>query len=216
MGIIPRRIFRSADEESNELPLVVQYGSTRSGSFRREVQRDNFKLPTVSDQDTFVNVIRALRQCYLPSITVDDFDNLQQMLNYVDDILLSGLKDEENLLLPRGFLEIPLVKSRLDRGDQVIDILWTILDATRLYVWLYRGTDVVRDTIPHLLELEESLELLTTRPSMGRDGGSRDISVNPEKSGPIGMSTRRSSGGGFETLLGPEFQRTLGRRVRDT
>jgi hypothetical protein len=146
---------------------VVQYGSTKSYSFRREVLRDNFRLPVVDDQSTLVSVLRATRQFYLPDLTDEDFDTLRQMLILVDDIVLSGLKDPSNWVLPQGFSEIPYVKARLDKNYPIEQIVEYIFCATRMYIWLYRDDEAVSELIPHLLELEESFEPLRTRLSMG-------------------------------------------------
>lgn len=147
--------------------MVVQYGSTKSYSFRREVLRGNFPLPAFPDQGNLGLVLRATRQFYLPALTDEDFDHLKQMLVFVDDVILSGLKDPSNWVLPQGFSEIPFVKVRLRKNFSIEQILEYILDATRLYIWWYRDDEAVSDLIPHLLELEESFDSLRTRQTQG-------------------------------------------------
>jgi len=159
-------------EKSEPQPLtVVQYGSTKSYTFRREVLRDNFRLPELPDQGRLIAVLRATQQFYLPDITDEDFDNLRQMLILIDDVILAGLKDPGNWVLPRGFSDIPFVKQRLDKNYPIEQILDFMIDATRLYVWWYRHDEAVSELIPHLLELEESFESLRTR--IGDDQGNR-------------------------------------------
>jgi len=141
---------------------VIQYGSTKSYSFRREVLRDHFPMPTFADQANLVSVLRATRQFYMPGLTDEDFDHLRQMLIWLDDVILSGLKNPSNWALPKGFSEIPFVKVRLEKYP-IEQILEYILAATRLYVWWYRDDEAVSELIPHLLELEESFDALRTR-----------------------------------------------------
>lgn len=152
--------------------MVVQYGSTKSYTFRREVLRGNFPLPEVADQATLVAVLRAARQFFFPDLTDEDFDNLREMLAFADDVILGGLKDPGNWILPQGFSDIPWVKSRLSKNYPIEQILEYILDATRLYIWMYRDDEAVSELIPHLLELEESFEPLRTR-APGDPGSSR-------------------------------------------
>lgn len=159
--------------ETDERPYtVVQYGSTKSYTFRREVLRDNFQLPSLADQANLVAVLRAVRQFYLPDLSQEDFDNLSQMLILTDDVILEGLKDPSDWVLPKGFSEIPFVKARLGRQYPIEQIIESIFAATRLYVWWYRDDEAVSELIPHLLELEESFEPLRTRPS-GQSSSSR-------------------------------------------
>jgi len=141
---------------------VVQYGSTKSYTFRREILRDNFTLPDLDDQSRLVSVLRAVRQFYLPDITDEDFDNLRQMLILIDDVILGGLKDPHNWVLPKGFSDIPFVKASLSKGFPIEQIVEAIFYSTRLYIWLYRDDQSVAELIPHLLELEESFEPLRT------------------------------------------------------
>lgn len=152
---------------------VVQYGSTKSYTFRREVLRGNFPLPEVADQATLVSVLRAARQFFLPDFADEDFDNLREMLTFTDDVILGGLKDPNNWVLPQGFSDIPWVKSRLGKNYPIEQIIENLLDATRLYVWLYRDDEAVNELIPHLLELEESFEPLRTRRDPGVTSGNR-------------------------------------------
>jgi len=159
-------------EAPPEVIQVVQYGSTRSYTFRREVVRGNFQLPELPDQGNLVAVLRATQQFYLPDLTDGDFDNLHQMLILIDDVILGGLKDPSNWVLPRGFSDIPFVKQRLDKNYPIEQILGSMLMSTRLYVWLYRHDEGVSELIPHLLELEESFESLRTR--IGDTDGSRE------------------------------------------
>lgn len=144
--------------------MVVQYGSTKSYSFRREVLRDHFPMPAFADQANLASVLRATRQFFLPNLTDEDFDHLKQMLVFTDDVILSGLKDPGNWALPKGFSDIPFVKVRLEKYP-IEQILEYILAAMRLYVWWYRDDEAVSELIPHLLELEESFEALRTRQS---------------------------------------------------
>jgi hypothetical protein len=165
--ILADLLERSRYEAEEQRPIVVQYGSTKSYTFRREVTRDNFTLPETSDQLAISSILRAVRQFYLPDLTDEDFDNLRQMLILTDDVILSGLKDPSNWVLPRGFSDIPFVKSRLEKGYPIAQIIDMILAGTRLYVWLYRDDESVAELIPHLLELEESYEPMKTRLSSG-------------------------------------------------
>jgi hypothetical protein len=142
---------------------IVQYGSTKSYTFRREVVRGNLQLPELPDQGSLVAVLRATQQFFLPDLTDGDFDNLHQMLALIDDVILGGLKDPSNWVLPRGFSDIPFVKQRLDKNYPIEQILNSMLLATRLYVWWYKHDEAVSELIPHLLELEESFESLRTR-----------------------------------------------------
>jgi hypothetical protein len=159
-------------EVQPEVIQVVQYGSTRSYTFRREVVRGNLQLPELPDQGSLIAVLRATQQFYLPDLTDGDFDNLHQMLILIDDVILGGLKDPSNWVLPRGFSEIPFVKQRLDKNYPIEQILGSMLLATRLYVWWYKHDEAVSELIPHLLELEESFESLRTR--IGDNDGSRE------------------------------------------
>lgn len=167
-----RSLFRlvawlATSEEQSEVPSapvqIVQYGSTKSYTFRREAVRGNFKLPELPDQGRAIAVLRATEQLLLPVLTDNDFDNLRQMLALIDDVLLAGLKDPFNWVLPKGFSEIPFVRQRLEKNFPMEQILEYLLEATRLYVWLYRADEAVSELIPHLLELEESFESLRTR-----------------------------------------------------
>lgn len=138
---------------------MVQYGSTKSYSFRRDVLKDNFRLPEACDQQTFVSILRAAQQFFMPDLTDEDFDTLRQMLILIDDVILGGLKDPNNWILPKGFSDIPFVKQRLNRNVSIVQIIDNILDATRFYIWLYyRVDESVSELIPHLLELEEVFE----------------------------------------------------------
>lgn len=157
-----------------EVIQVVQYGSTKSYTFRREVVRGNFQLPEIPDQGILISVLRATQQFYLPDLTDEDFDNLRQMLVLIDDVILGGLKDPSNWVLPRGFSDIPFVKQRLDKNYPIEQILGSMLNASRLYVWWYRHDEAVSELIPHLLELEESFESLRTRIE-GSDGNREPI-----------------------------------------
>jgi len=161
-------------KKSEERPVyqVVQYGSTKSYTFRREVVRGNFQLPELPDQGSLIAVLRATQQFFLPDLTDGDFDNLHQMLVFIDDVILGGLKDPYNWVLPRGFSDIPFVKQRLDKNYPIEQILGSMLMATRLYVWWYRHDEAVSELIPHLLELEESFESLRTR--IESEGGNRE------------------------------------------
>jgi hypothetical protein len=151
-------------QRSDASPVtVIQYGSTKSYSFRREVLRGNFRLPEFPDQGNLIAVLRAVQQFYLPNLTDDDFDCLQQMLVVIDDVILAGMKDPRNWMLPKGFSEIPFVRQRLDKNYPIEQILIHLLLATRLYVWLYVGDESVKELIPHLLELEETFASLQTR-----------------------------------------------------
>lgn len=151
---------------------VIQYGSTRSYTFRREAVRGNLQLPELPDQGSLIAVLRATQQFYLPDLTDEDFDNLHQMLILIDDVILGGLRDPGNWVLPQGFSDIPFVKQRLDKNYPIELILGSMLMATRLYVWWYRADEAVSELIPHLLELEESFESLRTR--MCANDGSRE------------------------------------------
>lgn len=142
---------------------VVRYGSTKSYTFRREVLRGNFRLPEFPDQGNLIAVLRAVQQFYLPDLTDDDFDCLQQMLIVIDDVILAGLRDPGNWVLPKGFSEIPFVKQRLEKNFPIEQILGTLLYATRCYIWWYIGEESVKELIPHLLELEETFVSLQTR-----------------------------------------------------
>jgi len=159
-------------EEPPEVIQVVQYGSTRSYTFRREVVRGNLSLPELPDQGSLIAVLRATQQFYLPDLTDGDFDNLHQMLILIDDVILGGLKDPSNWVLPRGFSDIPFVKQRLDKNYPIEQILGSMLLATRLYAWWYKHDEAVSELIPHLLELEESFESLRTR--IGDNDGTRE------------------------------------------
>jgi hypothetical protein len=159
--------------ETDAPVYVVQYGSTKSYTFRREVLRDNFKLPIVADQATLVNVLHALRQFYLKDISQEDFDTLNQMLIYMDDVILAGLKNPREWVLPQGFSEIPFVKSRLDKNYSITQIIEYIFCSTRCYIWMYRDDEAVSELVPHLLELEESYEPLRTQLSSGQEGSIR-------------------------------------------
>jgi len=103
-----------------------------------------------------------MRQFYLPDITDEDFDNLRQMLVLIDDVILGGLKDPRNWVLPKGFSEIPFVKASLSKGYPIERIVEAIFAASRMYIWLYQDDQSVTELIPHLLELEESFEPLRT------------------------------------------------------
>lgn len=153
--------------------MVVQYGSTKSYTFRREVLRGNFPLPELADQANWVSVLRAARQFFLPDIADEDFDNLREMLTFTDDVILGGLKDPTNWILPQGFSDIPWVRSRLSKNYPIEQIIEYILDATRLYIWMYRDDEAVNELIPHLLELEESFEPLRTRRDPGEPDSNR-------------------------------------------
>jgi hypothetical protein len=157
-----------------EVIQVVQYGSTKSYTFRRDAVRGNLQLPEVPDQGTLISVLRATQQFYLPDLSDEDFDNLRQMLILIDDVILGGLKDPSNWVLPRGFSDIPFVKQRLDKNYPIDQILGSMLASTRLYVWLYRHDEAVSELIPHLLELEESFESLRTR-ICGEDGNREPV-----------------------------------------
>jgi len=159
-------------EDQPEVIQVVQYGSTRSYTFRREVVRGNLQLPELPDQGSLIAVLRATQQFYLPDLTDGDFDNLRQMLILIDDVILGGLKDPSTWVLPRGFSDIPFVKQRLDKNYPIEQILDSMLVATRLYVWWYKHDEAVSELIPHLLELEESFASLRTR--IGDTDGSRE------------------------------------------
>jgi hypothetical protein len=160
------RFLESLGRNPTELPVtVVQYGSTKSYTFRREALRGNFPLPEWADQAHSVSVLRATRQFFFPDMTDEDFDNLQQMLIFTDDVILGGLKDPSNWVLPQGFTEIPWVKARLGKNYPIEQLVEYILAATRCYIWLYRDDEAVNELIPHLLELEESFEPLRTRQS---------------------------------------------------
>jgi hypothetical protein len=158
-------VFASLFSQRSDAPpvTVVQYGSTKSYTFRREVLRGNFRLPEFPDQGNLIAVLRAVQQFYLPDLTDDDFDCLRQMLVVIDDVILAGMKDPGNWILPRGFSEIPFVQTRLDKNYPVEQILIQLLLATRLYVWWYAQDESVKELIPHLLELEESFASLQTR-----------------------------------------------------
>lgn len=159
-----------------EVIQVVQYGSTKSYTFRREVVRGNLSLPELPDQGSLIAVLRATQQFYIPDLTDGDFDNLRQMLVLIDDVILGGLEDPSNWVLPRGFSDIPFVKQRLDKNYPIDQILSSMLLATRLYVWWYKYDEDVSELIPHLLELEESFESLRTR-ICGEDGSREPTGV---------------------------------------
>jgi hypothetical protein len=153
-------------KKSEDQPVyqVVQYGSTKSYTFRRDVLKDNFRIPEFGDQPILISVLRATQSFYLPDVTDEDFDNLRQMLIQLDDVILGGLKDPNNWVLPKGFSDYPFVKQRLDRNYPIAQIINTILQATRLYIWLFKKDDeTVSELIPHLLELEEVFEPLRLR-----------------------------------------------------
>lgn len=156
---------------------VIQYGSTKSYTFRREVLRGNFQLPELPDQGNLIAVLRATRQFFLPDLSDGDFDNLHQMIILIDEVILGGLKDPSNWVLPRGFSDIPYVKQRLDKNYPIEQILATMLLAARLYAWLYRYDEAVSELIPHLLELEESFESIRTR-IYGSDGSGEDLDAS--------------------------------------
>lgn len=160
--------------KSEEPPVyqVIQYGSTKSYTFRRETVRGNFQLPELPDQGNLIAVLRATQQFFLPDLLDGDFDNLHQMLVMIDDVILGGLKDPYNWVLPRGFSDIPFVSQRLDKNYPIEQILGSMLQATRLYVWWYKHDEAVSELIPHLLELEESFESLRTR--IEANDGSRE------------------------------------------
>jgi hypothetical protein len=151
---------------------VIQYGSTKSYTFRREVVRGNLSLPELPDQGSLIAVLRATQQFFLPDLTDGDFDNLHQMLVLIDDVILGGLKDPYNWVLPRGFSDIPFVKQRLDKNYPIEQILGSMLLSARLYVWWYKHDEAVSELIPHLLELEESFASLRTR--IEAEDGSRE------------------------------------------
>jgi len=161
LGDLDRWLSRPSQTDEPQY-TVVQYGSTKSYTFRREILRDNFSLPELDDQSNLVSVLRAMRQFYLPDITDEDFDNLRQMLILIDDVILGGLKDPHNWVLPKGFSDIPFVKASLSKGFPIEQIVEAIFSSTRLYIWLYRDDQSVAELIPHLLELEESFEPLRT------------------------------------------------------
>jgi hypothetical protein len=157
--------FTRIGQRSDSQPVtVVQYGSTKSYSFRREALRGNFRLPELPDQGSLIAVLRAVQQFYLPDLTDDDFECLRQMLILIDDVILAGMKNPGNWILPKGFSEISFVKQRLEKNFPIEQILQSLLLATRLYIWLYGAIDEsVKELIPHLLELEESFGSLQTR-----------------------------------------------------
>jgi len=167
--------FSSRGKTEESPVMVVQYGSTKSYSFRRDVLRDNFPLPAIDDQSIMVAVFRAAKQFYLPDFTDEDFDNLHQLLIAIDDVILGGLKDPGNWVLPKGFSDIPFVRVRLGKNYPIEQILDYVLAATRLYIWLYKDEEeAVSELIPQLLELEESFEILRTRQPMGTSSN-RDV-----------------------------------------
>jgi len=154
---------QDSNDNSDVQPIIVQYGSTKSYTFRREVLRDNFKLPELPDQGSLIAVLRAVQQFCLPDLTDEDFDNLHQMLVLIDDVILAGLRDPHNWVLPQGFSEIPFVRQRLEKNFPIEQILDYMLNAIRLYTWWYRHDEAVSELIPHLLELEEAFASLRTR-----------------------------------------------------
>lgn len=163
----------SKSEAQLQETVIVQYGSTKSYTFRREAVRGNLQLPELPDQGSLIAVLRATQQFFLPDLTDGDFDNLRQILVLIDDVILGGLKDPSNWVLPQGFSsDIPFVKQRLDKNYPIEQILANMLQATRLYVWWYRHDEGVSELIPHLLELEESFESLRTR--ICAEDGSRE------------------------------------------
>lgn len=162
----------SKSEVTSEVIQVIQYGSTKSYTFRREAVLSNFVLPALPDQGSLIGTLRAAQQFYLPDLSDGDIDNLRQMLVLIDDVILGGLKDPGNWVLPRGFSDIPFVKQRLDHNYPIEQVIDSMLLGTRLYVWLYKYDEMVSELIPHLLELEESFESLRTR--IGGEDGRRD------------------------------------------
>lgn len=174
MGVFARldSWLESLGRQSEDAPIqVIQYGSTKSYTFRRAVTKDNFTLSLSPDQGDNVAVLRAVQAFYMPDLTDEDFNNLRQMLILTDDVILGGLKDPSNWVLPRGFSDIPFVKARLERNFPIEHIIGLILSAARLYVWLYKMDEDVSNLIPHLLELEETYSSLVTQVESGK--GSR-------------------------------------------
>jgi hypothetical protein len=169
--------FSNIGQKADPPPvMVVQYGSTKSYTFRREALRGNFRLPELPDQGSLISVLRAVQQFYLPDLTDEDFECLRQMLIVIDDVILAGMKDPGNWVLPRGFSESPFVKERLEKNFPIERIIDTLLDATRVYLWWYgRGNEIVQELIPHLLELEETFESLQTRLSSGEQSNGRYV-----------------------------------------
>lgn len=160
--------------------MVVSYGSTKSYTFRREALRGNFRLPEFPDQGSLISVLRAVQQFYLPDLTDDDFDCLQQMLVVIDDVILAGMKDPRNWILPNGFSDIPFVKQRLEKNFPIERILENLLIATRVYLWWYGSDESVNELIPHLLELEESFASLQTRLS-GEQGSGNPYTIEDSR-----------------------------------
>lgn len=170
---------RSGVSETPQPVMVVQYGSTKSYTFQREVMRGKFTLPSIPDQGLLTEVLRALGSFYLPDFTDRDFNDLRQMLIVMDDVILAGLRDPHNWVLPKGFSEHPFVRKRLDKNYPVVAILDSMLGAARLYVWLYRDDEGVEQLIPHLLELEESFVSLQTFEQDAEDNRDQIIVEKP-------------------------------------
>jgi hypothetical protein len=173
-GILGRYVSIEPSDSEAQPAMVVQYGSTKSNTFRKEALRGNFGLPSeVADQAILDSTLRALRQFYLPEFTEDDSQSLREMLALLDECILRGLEDSSSWALPRGFSEIPFVKTRLGRGYPVAQILEYLLLACRMYMWLYRGEQDVKEFIPILLELEDSFEPLRIPKPSGAGRGIR-------------------------------------------
>lgn len=146
-----------ADPVPDEPPVVLQWaGSTKSYTFRREALRANFALPDLGDQPRTTQILSGLGWVLLPEPTEEDLNTLTHVLALLDDVIVRGLEDSVNWVLPKGFSETPWIQARLNRGypvDEVVDIL---LDSVRVYMWLYRRCNFVNELIAQLLELDEA------------------------------------------------------------
>jgi cellulose biosynthesis protein BcsQ len=170
------------DLESGAERLSIRWaGSTRSYSFRREALRANFDLPPLADQARCVNVLLlATRYLYPMFQQSEDLDNLIDMLTLMDDVIVNGLKDPVNWVLPETFRNSSLVKTFLNKGYPVDEIVDLLLDSIRMYMWCYKSDEAVRELIPQLLELEEAWVSLNYHLHPGeqeKSNGQRDTSV---------------------------------------
>lgn len=148
-----------------ETQVIAQYpegieASTRVGAFQRQANVKQFGLPESSDQLDFQNTISALKEVLLPPIADEDVANLEWTLDLIDLVLLQGLQDPDNWVLPNEFNRISFVRTSLGEGVPLELILQVLLNAVRTYVWMYRET--LYRFIPFVSELEEALALITS------------------------------------------------------
>jgi hypothetical protein len=172
----PNQVVASDPFSDNRLSV-----KTRSGEFRKKAVFRQFTLPAPIDQIDVQNNLAVMKELILPPLTSEDKASLRWLLDQVDLVLLNGLQDSENWVVPNEFTELTIVQNSLNNQIPLERVICTILQGIRTYVWMYR--EHLFPFIPLILDLEEALYCISSELNPPESASTQQFSESDSESG---------------------------------